>query len=348
MSKKAAVLINLGSPDSTSVADVRSYLKEFLGDKRVIDVPWVRNVIVPGVMLRTRPKKSAEAYATIWTDEGSPLMVTSYRQKELVQASLDFPVDVAMRYGSPAIADVIGQLIDSGVEQMFVLPLYPHYAMSSYETVVVEVMDTVRKLKPELDIEFLQPFYKDSDYIEALWESARPYLEEDPFERLLFTFHGVPERHLRVSDPSHDHCLCTHNCCQNPNPAHATCYRHQCLTTVDAFLERSGIPREKTAISFQSRLGSDPWLKPYTDQVLEQWGKDGIKSAKVICPAFVTDCLETLEEIAVEGKEIFQNAGGGSFEMIPCMNDHPRWIDLMVQRIRLWQRQKNGATHSTS
>ncbi|MCC5806044.1 MAG: ferrochelatase [Opitutales bacterium] len=338
MSKEAALLINLGSPDSTEVRDVRRYLAEFLGDERVIDVAWVRKVIVPGIILNTRPKKSAEAYASIWTDKGSPLMVTSYRQRDLLRERTEIPVELAMRYGSPSIPDVLKSLLDSGVQRLFVLPLYPHYAMSSYETVVVKVMEVVNDLRPELDIEFLQPFYKDSDYVDALWESARAHLEDADYDRLLFSFHGIPERHLRLSDPSHAHCLCTHDCCRSPNPAHATCYRHQCLVTVDAFLAKSGIPPEKAFVSFQSRLGRDPWLRPYTDETLKQWGEAGVGSVKVICPAFVSDCLETLEEIAEEGKEIFEEAGGGHFELIPCMNERPRWINMLAGRIETWRK----------
>lgn len=339
MSNEAALLINLGSPDSTDVRDVRRYLAEFLGDERVIDVAWVRKLIVPGIILRTRPKKSAEAYRSIWTDEGSPLMVTSFRQRDLVREQVDIPVELAMRYGSPSIPEVVKSLLDSGVERLFVLPLYPHYAMSSYETVVVKVMEVVRELRPELDIEFLQPFYKDSDYIDALWESARASLEGAAYDRLLFSFHGIPERHLRLSDPSHAHCLHTHDCCRHPNPAHATCYRHQCLATVDALLKRGGIPPEKAFVSFQSRLGRDPWLRPYTDETLKKWGEAGVRSIKMMCPAFVTDCLETLEEIAEEGKEIFEEAGGRHFDLIPCMNGHPQWIEMLAGRIETWRTQ---------
>ncbi|MCC5838507.1 MAG: ferrochelatase [Opitutales bacterium] len=336
MPKEAVLLINLGSPDSTSVGDVRRYLKEFLTDERVIDVPFVRKFVVPVIILNTRPRKSAEAYKEVWLEEGSPLLVTSRHQQELVQVETTMPVALAMRYGNPSIADVLRALLADGVDRLFVLPLYPHYAMSSYETVVVKVTDEIKAQCPNLDVEFLQPFYKDPDYIEALWESARPYIEKGDFDRLLFSFHGIPERHLRLSDPSHAHCLCTPDCCNRPSVAHASCYRHQCFETVKAFVEKAGLAPEQYFVSFQSRLGKDPWLSPFTDTTLVEWGQKGVKRVKVITPAFVTDCLETLEEIAGEGKELFVEAGGEEFELIPCMNEHPLWIRFLVERIRKW------------
>ncbi|MCD8481213.1 MAG: ferrochelatase [Verrucomicrobia bacterium] len=342
MSKQAVLLINLGSPDSTEVKDVRRYLREFLSDPRVIDAPApVRALVLNLFILPFRPKKSAEAYSSIWTEQGSPLMVTSYRQQQLVDERVTIPVALAMRYGKPSIPDVLAELVSQGIDDLFVMPLYPHYAMSSYETVVVRVMEVVKHLKPEMRVEMLQPFYRDEDYIDALVANTAPHLEQ-PFDRILFSFHGIPERHLRKSDPSHAHCLCTPDCCNNPNPAHATCYRHQCFATVKAVVDRLGLSAEQYGVAFQSRLGRDPWLQPYTDETLEQWAHDGLKKVLVICPAFVTDCLETLEEIAEEGKEEFVAAGGEDLKLIPCLNEHPAWIQFLVSRIERWHAQRNA------
>lgn len=336
MGKQAVLLLNLGSPASTEVGDVRAYLKEFLLDERVIDSPaLVRNLVVRGLILPTRPKKSAEAYEKVWTPEGSPLLVMSRRQQELLADRVNVPVALAMRYGEPSIAAVLGELVEQGVDRLLVMPLYPHYAMSSYETVVVRVMEEIARVGAGMKATLLQPFYNDPGYITALVESAKPWLDKD-YDRLLFSFHGIPERHLRKSDPSHAHCLEVPDCCETCHPAHATCYRHQCFKTVRAFVKKAGIPENKYCVSFQSRLGRDPWLKPYTDFVLRDLPAEGCKRLLVICPAFVADCLETLEEIAMAGKEDFLEAGGSFYEQIPCMNDHPAWIQWLESRVLEW------------
>jgi ferrochelatase len=338
---QAVLLVNLGSPDSTEVADVKRYLDEFLTDERVIDQAFVRKVIVPLIILNTRPKKSAEAYASIWTDEGSPLIVTSRHQAEKLEKEITPRVYLAMRYRNPSIGDVLQQILDDGVNRLFVIPLYPQYAMSSYETVVVKVTGEINQRRPELDVSFLQPFYNDPEYLDILAGSIREHLPEDN-EKLLFSFHGIPERHLRLSDPSHAHCLCVKDCCERANPAHATCYRHQCFQTVKGVVQRLALPPDKYFVSFQSRLGRDPWLQPYTDATLEKWARDGIRKVRVVCPAFVTDCLETLEEIAEEGKEIFIDAGGEDYEAIPCLNESDAWIHYLTGQVNRWLQCRNG------
>ncbi len=337
MGKKAVLLLNLGSPASTETADVRDYLKEFLLDERVIDSPApVRNFVVRGLILPRRPAQSAEAYAKVWTPEGSPLIVTSQQLQEGVQAASDIPVLLAMRYGEPSIATAVAEIKQKGIEELFIVPLYPHYAMSSYETVVVKVTDELAQQGVKLRYAMMQPFYRDDDYIEAMVENAQPWLDK-PHDHVLFSFHGIPERHLRKSDPSHAHCLSRPDCCDIAHPCQATCYRHQCLETVKAFTAKAGLEEGRYGVSFQSRLGRDPWLKPYTDFVLKELPERGIKRLLVICPAFVSDCLETLEEIAMTGKKDFLEAGGEWFEQIPCMNTHPAWVRVLVSRIQAWQ-----------
>lgn len=336
MSKAAVLLLNLGSPDSTSVPDVRRYLEEFLNDDRVLDIPaWKRALILKLFILPKRPAESAEAYSEVWTDQGSPLIVTSKEQQDLVGQQIDIPVFLGMRYGSPSTASVIASIAKQQVTDLFIMPLYPHYAMSSYETAVVKAMEELRAQAPAIKPHLLQPFYQDDDYIEALVDSAKPHLEDDD-DLLLFSYHGIPERHVQKSDPSHAHCLVQDNCCETPHPCHATCYKHQCLQTTKAFIEKSGIDPKKTAISFQSRLLRDPWLGPYTDFELKRFGNEGIKKIKVMCPAFVSDCLETIEEIGMRGVEEFTEAGGESLTLVPCMNAHPSWIKFLVNRITQW------------
>ncbi len=336
MSKKAVLLLNLGSPDSTAVPDVRRYLREFLSDERVINTsPLSRFLILNLLILPFRPKRSAEAYSRIWGPNGSPLVTMSKRQRELVQQETEVPVALAMRYGRPSIANTIADLVDNGLEELLIMPLYPHYAMASYETALVCATEEVARRKRSIETSILQPFYKDAKYIEALVDSAAPHLEDD-YDLLLFSFHGVPESHIRKTDPSHAHCLSVKDCCKTPHPAHATCYRYQCFKTVELFVQRAEIPEGKYAVSFQSRLGRKPWLKPYTDHELVRFANEGIRKILVICPAFVTDCLETLEEIAIMGEEIFERAGGGSLTLLPCMNDHPSWIRFLSGRIEEW------------
>lgn len=336
MSEHAVLLVNLGSPDSTSVADVRRYLREFLSDDRVIDTPKpIQQFVLNCFILPKRPQKSAEAYSTIWTDEGSPLIVTSKNLQTLLQSKIEPFVDLAMRYGTPSIPDSIERLKSKGIKKLFLIPLYPHYAMSSYETVVVKVMEEVKERHPEMEVTTLQPFYKDSAYIEALYMSAKPYLQ-DEYDHLLFSYHGIPVRHLNKADSSKAHCNIVPDCCHTCSPVHSTCYRHQCFSTTEHFVKRAGIPEEKYSVSFQSRLGREPWLQPYTDETLVKLAKEGKKRIAVMTPAFVSDCLETLEEIAEEGKEEFMHAGGEKFTMIPCLNEHPAWVQFLADKTMEW------------
>ncbi|MGH8019889.1 MAG: ferrochelatase [Opitutaceae bacterium] len=336
MAKQAVLLVNLGSPDSTSIPDVRRYLDEFLSDDRVLDIPKpVQQFVLKCFILPRRPRRSAHAYSTIWQPEGSPLMVISRRLQSLVQEGVDAPVELAMRYGSPSIPDTVEKIFAQGVEELFLVPLYPHYAMSSYESVVARVREVVNEKCPALRITTLQPFYDDPEYIEALYQCAKPDLDCG-CDLVLFSYHGIPERHLRKADSSKAHCTIAPDCCHACSPAHATCYRAQCVKTTEAFVKRAGIPRDKWSMSFQSRLAGEPWLQPYTDHELERLGKAGLKRLLVMTPAFVSDCLETLEEISISGKQSFVAAGGGCFKQIPCLNEHPRWVAFLRKRIQEW------------
>ncbi|MEW5874410.1 MAG: ferrochelatase [Candidatus Zixiibacteriota bacterium] len=331
---RGILLVNLGSPDSASVPDVRRYLNQFLMDSRVIDAPYlIRRFIVSAFILPKRPHRSAEAYRSIWWKEGSPLVVISRRVQSLLQSRVTMPVGLGMRYGNPSIEAGLAGLLESGgpgLREVFLIPLYPHYAMSTYETVEVEARGIMKRRWPDVKLTLLPPFYEDPLYVKALVESARPALDSG-FDHLLFSYHGVPERHLRKSDPTKSHCLRSGNCCETPSPALATCYRAHVFRTSEAFLREAGIAREKASIAFQSRLGRDPWLQPFTDTRLRELGASGVKRLCVICPSFVSDCLETLEEIGIEGRETFHQAGGEEFKLIPCLNEHPLWIEALAR-----------------
>lgn len=343
MAHRAVLLVNLGSPDSTSVSDVRRYLREFLGDERVLDLPGpARWLLLEGMILRTRPKKSAHAYAQVWTEHGSPLLVTSRNVRDRLEEKLGSaaPVYVAMRYGNPSIASVITQLAADGITEVLLFPQYPHYAMSSWETVVVKVYEEAARLAPQLRVMCVQPFYADQDYVDALYAVTAPYLTQ-PHDHLLFSFHGIPARHLRKADSSRAHCLQVADCCTTCSPIHATCYRAQVLATTRALVARAGLSPARFSVSFQSRLAGEPWLTPFTDHELVRLAREGKKRLLVLCPAFVADCLETLEEIRGEGRATFLQAGGDSFEQIPCLNDQPPYIDFLANRVRAWL----GDTH---
>jgi len=344
MSQQGVLLLNLGSPESLSVPAIREYLDEFLMDERVIDIPkWSRRLLVSYMLgPKKRPQVKLEEYGNIWTDEGSPLIVTSKRVQDKLQDKFSFPIDLAMMYAKPSIAEALDRLEKAGVTELFVMPLYPQYAMSSYETVVVKTMNQIRERGNKFKVALLEPFYADPDYISALVDASKPHLDKG-YDHLLFTFHGIPERHLRKSDPSHEHCMVVKDCCATCHPAHSTCYRHQCLRTAEEFVKAAGIPDKKYSVAFQSRLGKDPWLEPYTDQVLEAYGKRGYDKLLMISPAFVTDCLETLEEIGMGGAEEYKAAGGKDFELIPCLNEHPSWVSFLEGRIRKWSDGQTGS-----
>ena len=329
--KRGIILMNLGSPDSTEVKDVKKYLDEFLMDEKVIDKSWLfRALLVKGIIVPFRAPKSAKAYKTIWTYEGSPLVVFTKQLQHALQNEVEEPVEIAMRYGNPSPEAAFNTLLkrEPGIEEVIALPLYPHYAMSSYETAVEYAKDIYKKKKYSFKLTFIKPFYNEPNYLNALSQNIKPYLAKE-YDHLLFSYHGVPGRHIRKSDITLCHCLQTDNCCEVASPAHEFCYRHQVITTTKLVTEALNIPKSKYSISFQSRLGKG-WLTPFTDIRLEQFPAEGVKKLLIVCPTFVSDCLETLEEIAVRGKEIFMQAGGESYKMIPCLNTNPLWVKTIA------------------
>ena len=323
-------MINLGSPDSTSVKDVRKYLDEFLMDERVIGKSyWFRWFLVKVIILNTRPRKSAKAYKKIWWKEGSPLIVLSKRLFDKVTKLVKFPVALAMRYGSISIFKGLKELDDKGVKNITVLPLYPHYAMSSYETVVEKVKDEVKTNFPHLKIKTVEPFYNDKKYIDLLCKKIKSTISKIDYDHILFSYHGIPISHLKISDPTKSHCYKVKDCCNNHSDAHKFCYKHQVLETTELVIKKLKIDKNKYSNAFQSRLPNEAWLKPYTDDELVRLAKEGKKKLVIVTPAFVTDCLETLEEIAMEGKEEFLEAGGESYHYVPCLNDDDDWAKLI-------------------
>lgn len=334
---KGILLVNLGSPDSPTPKDVKKYLGEFLMDERVIDIPYLaRTALVKGIILKTRPKQSAAAYKKIWWEEGSPLIVLSKRLQSAIQNEVSIPVALGMRYGSMTIKKGLQELVDKGVDEVLLFPLYPQFAMATTETILVLAEEIRSEYFPNIKIESVPAFFNKPDYIEVLSNSISRHLNGKTYEHLLFSYHGVPERHIKKSDITQSHCKIDGTCCVTPSKAHEFCYRHQCLEVTRLVAERLQLDEGSYSTSFQSRLGFDPWLQPYTDRTIERLGKNGIKNMAIVTPAFVSDCLETLEEIAMEGQEIFHEMGGHGFITIPCLNDDKEWVQLLSKWIINW------------
>jgi ferrochelatase len=329
MTRQAILLVNLGSPASPSPEDVKPYLDEFLMDPYVLDIPTpLRALLVRGLILNTRPAATGAAYAKIWTAEGSPLVALSMKTQAALEARLQVPVGLAMRYGRPSIAHGIAELVQRAgdLDELIVVPLYPHYAMASTKTVEVAVDRALAG--GALRYRFVGPFFDDPAYLDALTARARAALPPQT-QYVLFSYHGIPKRHLRKVDPTGSHCLRTSDCCERPSVAHATCYRHQIIATTEGVARRLELRREDYGFAFQSRLGGG-WLEPFTDKELIALPGRGVKHLAVICPSFVADCLETLEEIALRGRASFLAAGGETFTYIPCLNDDAAWIEALA------------------
>ncbi|CAG5083183.1 ferrochelatase [Parvicella tangerina] len=330
--KKGLLLVNLGSPDSTDPNDVKRYLGEFLMDERVIDLDyWKRALLVKGIILNTRPKKSAAAYKKVWTSEGSPLIVISERLTKKVRERLgsETPVALGMRYGNPSIKSALEELRMKGVDQLFVIPLYPQYAMSTTETVEEKVKEDLQAMEWKVERTFQPPFYNDRNYLKALTSSIAEQIDQNEYDKVLFSYHGIPERHIFKTDRT-GLCKIDGSCCNTPSEAHKRCYRHQCLQTTKNVISLLNWSDDKVLTTFQSRLGRAEWLKPYTANTLEELPRKGIKKIAVITPAFVADCLETIEEIGMEGKEEFLHAGGEKYDVVPCLNDRDDFAETIV------------------
>ncbi len=324
--KTGILLVNLGTPDAPTPSSVRTYLKEFLSDPRVVEIPkaiwWL---ILNGIILNTRPKKSAAKYATVWLSEGSPLRVHTEKQTSLLQGFLSqrtkapYVVDYAMRYGNPSIPSVLRKLKEQNCQRILVVPMYPQYAASSTATAFDIVFAELQQMRNTPALRTIKNFHDNLGYIKALANNINEYwMKNGRPEKLLMSFHGLPQFSLDKGDP----------------------YHCECHKTARLLAQELGLKPEQYALSFQSRFGKAEWLKPYTTATLQEFGKQKIKRVDVVCPGFVADCLETLEEIAMEGKEDFQHAGGGEYHYIPCLNERDDWMhaltDLVMDNLQGW------------
>jgi ferrochelatase len=333
--KTGILVVNLGTPDAPTTSAVRRYLAQFLSDPRVLDInPLGRAALLHGLILRTRPKKSAEAYAKVWSPEGSPLLVHG---RALVRALAPLlpgrEVVLAMRYGNPSIEAGLDTLRSRGCDRIVVFPLYPQYASSSTGSTLEAVYKAVAERWNTPWVQVVPPYYDDPGFIDAFVEVGRPVLDEFKPDHILMSFHGLPERHMRKSDDSGKHCLVKADCCATITVANRNCYSAQCYATGKALARRLGLTDADYTICFQSRLGRTPWIKPYTDETLAEMGRAGKKRLAVFCPAFTADCLETLEEIGIRAQEDFQHAGGHAVKLVPSLNSHPRWVEAAAALI---------------
>ncbi|HSP79355.1 MAG TPA: ferrochelatase [Myxococcaceae bacterium] len=333
---KGLLLVNLGTPDAPETGPVRRYLREFLSDPRVVDLnPVGRWLLLNLIILPFRPKRSAHAYQSIWTPEGSPLLVHSKALAAAVAERLAgrYEVELAMRYGNPSLPDAVARLKAKGVRDFTVLPLYPQEAASTSGSTLARLYELLAGPWDVANVRAVPAFHGHPAFLEAFAEVARPVIAEARADHVLFSFHGVPERHIRKSDASGRHCLASEGCCEALTDANRHCYRAQCFATARGIAGKLGLEPDGWSISFQSRLGREPWVQPYTDVVLPELAARGVKRLAVLCPAFVADCLETLEEVAMRGAEQFIASGGESLTLVPSLNAHPAWVDTVVRLV---------------
>jgi ferrochelatase len=325
------LLINLGTPDEPTPSAVRRYLREFLGDPRVLDIgAFGRALLLNLIILPTRPAKSARAYGTVWDPRrGSPLM---YHSRDLAaavsdQLGADWHVELAMRYGKPSIADALDELASRDVERIVVLPLFPQYASSSTGTAQARVMELAGERWNVPALDFVPAFYNDPGFIAAQTQVARPILADFQPDHVLFSFHGLPVRQIVKTDSRGAVCFQRTSCCDELRNPH--CYRAQSFWTARTVASELGLAADRYTICFQSRLGRTPWIEPYTDHVIDRLGKAGTKRLAVLCPAFVADCLETVEEIGIRAREQFKAAGGDELVLVPSLNATKAWVDAV-------------------
>ena len=326
---KGILLINLGSPKDLELNSIKKYLKEFLSDDLVIDYPkLLQQILVNWIIIPSRYKNTREAYSEIWTDQGSPLINNTISLGEKISTKSGVPLEVAMRYQYPSIEEGLVNLRDKGCSDVFVVPLYPHYAMSTTLTTEKEVKRIEHELSLNLNLIFAESFYKEKGYIESLSQTIDLNRQENS-DYLLFSYHGIPNRHLTKTDPTKSHCLKVQNCCDIESEAKPYCYKAQVIETSRLCANKLQLDNNQWGISFQSRIGPG-WIEPFTDKELVKLVEKGVKRLDVVCPAFVIDNLETLEEMNIRGRETFLEAGGDSFNYIPCLNDDNTWVDFLI------------------
>jgi ferrochelatase len=333
--KKAVLIVNLGTPDSPSVPDVRKYLREFLMDGRVIDIPLLsRWMLVNLIIAPFRAPKSAKVYKELWQDRGSPLMFYGQDLKRLLSEALgdEYVVELAMRYQSPSIAKGLEALKKHRPEKILIIPLFPQYASASTGSVADKVMEIVRTWQVIPHIEFVEKFADDALFIQAFAEVGGKYLKREAYDHVLFSYHGLPERQIRKASVD-GYCQLNQKCCASYHSRNQYCYRAQCYQTTRKLAEALNLEEKQYTVVFQSRLGSNPWIQPYADEVIKNLPAQGHKRVLIFCPSFIADCLETTIEAGVEFKEYFLEAGGEHWQMVESLNDNPLWVACLKNMV---------------
>lgn len=334
MGRDGILLMNVGTPDEPTVKSVKTYLREFLLDPDVIDIPApLRHLLVRGIILRTRPKKIAPRYKSIWMEDGSPLRVYTQRICDKLQLKMeDTSCEVGMRYGNPSIRSALERLREQGVTRLLLAPLFPHYAQATTESSIKHAFKQLTAMDWTPDVSELGHFETENEFVEPLAESIRPYLNEDT--HLLFSYHGLPISHVKRIDKSKKHCQKIADCCSVKCDANSMCYGRHCSETTAAVVEKLGLSDDQWSMSFQSRLGPVKWLEPATTSKVEDLVKRGIDKIVVVAPAFVADGLETLEELDIELREDFLEMGGKEITVVKCLNDDDKWIDGLESLVK--------------
>ena len=332
MRKKGILLVNLGTPDSPKTADVRVYLDQFLMDGRVIDInPLGRNLLVRGIIIPKRAKNSAKTYQEIWTEEGSPLLVYSYALQNLIAERLgeEYHVELAMRYQNPSLESSLKKLQELNVDSIKVIPLFPQYASATTGSIHQMIMESVSQWQIIPPIQFVNNYCDHPGMAKVFAKNAKKYLDAEKWDHVLFSYHGVPQRQMRKADISKKYCLQVEDCCKNYTDTNKFCYTAQCYQTTKAIAQEIGLSKDEYTLCFQSRLGNEPWMQPYTSTVLKELADKGKKKILVLSPAFVADCVETIYEIGVEYQEEFHSYGGERIQMVESLNADPEWVEAL-------------------
>ncbi len=331
------LLLQLGTPDSAEVSDVRRYLREFLSDPRVLDIPApARALLLNAVILPFRPKRSAEAYEKVWTEQGSPLIVHTEALAAKLQSVLGdrYRVTYGMRYQRPSIASAVEELERAGCRQIVLLPQFPQYASASGGSSVQRALVVIGARRNVPEVRTVGAFFDDPGFLDAAAGIARPLLSDFAPDHVVFSYHGLPEKQIRKSDTSGDWCLQTSWCCDSMNEQNAFCYRAQCFATTRGLVARLGLDGAATSTTFQSRLAGQKWIEPYTDKELPRLHAAGVRRLAVLTPSFTADCLETIEEIGIRGRAQWEKLGGEAFLLVPCVNSYDPWVEAVAEMAR--------------
>ena len=334
LDNEGVLLINLGSPKELNKKSVKEYLRVFLSDDNVLDIPkFFQQLILRLFILPFRPKNTLEAYEKIWTKNGSPLIISTESIANKLSKKTGWKVEHAMRYEEPSIEKALNNFKRKGVNKIYVISLYPHNAMATTITTELETRNVAMNVANDIELIFTKPFFDNEEYINAMVNSIKPFVENQSFDKIIFSYHGIPKRQAKKTDETGEHCFSVSNCCEIENEGSKDCYRSHTRIASDLTAKKLGLKDDQWEVAYQSRIGPG-WLTPFTDKRLAKLPEEGKNNIAILCPSFISDCLETLEEIDIRGRETFFNAGGKNMTYIPCLNDSEDTINLLENLVR--------------